>query len=269
MAKIGRNEPCPCGSGRKYKRCCADSERTLAVLEEIADLPRLFPRLRPVGSDFDGWADAVAAHWFEEAQIEDGIALLSRGERERIEKRCEQELPVVWRYLYAEAGDVELARGALVSGAVVAAIVERGPLDFEAVEVLEYATDRDRSDYANTLATALVAGDLWSVDESRQADEAAQTLPAALDDDALKPMFEALMAAQAARLAGDWHGDRLAVLVRRLRSKLPLDDAPVASVQLEAACDAFERKPEIRTRLAAYLLGDSLTWERVELGVAA
>ncbi len=22
MAKIGRNEPCPCGSGRKYKRCC-------------------------------------------------------------------------------------------------------------------------------------------------------------------------------------------------------------------------------------------------------
>ena len=22
--KIGRNEPCPCGSGRKYKRCCGD-----------------------------------------------------------------------------------------------------------------------------------------------------------------------------------------------------------------------------------------------------
>jgi uncharacterized protein YecA (UPF0149 family) len=21
-AKIGRNEPCPCGSGRKYKMCC-------------------------------------------------------------------------------------------------------------------------------------------------------------------------------------------------------------------------------------------------------
>ena len=25
MAKIGRNEPCPCGSGRKYKRCCQTS----------------------------------------------------------------------------------------------------------------------------------------------------------------------------------------------------------------------------------------------------
>jgi uncharacterized protein YecA (UPF0149 family) len=22
--KIGRNEPCPCGSGKKYERCCAD-----------------------------------------------------------------------------------------------------------------------------------------------------------------------------------------------------------------------------------------------------
>jgi preprotein translocase subunit SecA len=20
--KVGRNEPCPCGSGKKYKRCC-------------------------------------------------------------------------------------------------------------------------------------------------------------------------------------------------------------------------------------------------------
>jgi tetratricopeptide (TPR) repeat protein len=25
--KIGRNDPCPCGSGRKYKRCCSDRER--------------------------------------------------------------------------------------------------------------------------------------------------------------------------------------------------------------------------------------------------
>lgn len=24
--KIGRNDPCPCGSGRKYKRCCLDKK---------------------------------------------------------------------------------------------------------------------------------------------------------------------------------------------------------------------------------------------------
>ncbi|MEM0143177.1 MAG: SEC-C metal-binding domain-containing protein [Candidatus Parvarchaeum sp.] len=22
--KTGRNEPCPCGSGKKYKKCCMD-----------------------------------------------------------------------------------------------------------------------------------------------------------------------------------------------------------------------------------------------------
>jgi hypothetical protein len=27
--KIGRNEPCPCNSGRKYKKCCIDKEALL------------------------------------------------------------------------------------------------------------------------------------------------------------------------------------------------------------------------------------------------
>ena len=25
-AKTGRNDPCPCGSGKKYKKCCLASE---------------------------------------------------------------------------------------------------------------------------------------------------------------------------------------------------------------------------------------------------
>jgi len=24
--KVGRNDPCPCGSGKKYKRCCLPKE---------------------------------------------------------------------------------------------------------------------------------------------------------------------------------------------------------------------------------------------------
>ena len=28
MAKTGRNDLCPCGSGRKYKKCCEASERS-------------------------------------------------------------------------------------------------------------------------------------------------------------------------------------------------------------------------------------------------
>jgi uncharacterized protein YecA (UPF0149 family) len=26
--KIGRNDPCPCGSGKKYKKCCMNKENS-------------------------------------------------------------------------------------------------------------------------------------------------------------------------------------------------------------------------------------------------
>ncbi len=29
VIKLGRNDPCPCGSGKKYKHCCIDSKPTL------------------------------------------------------------------------------------------------------------------------------------------------------------------------------------------------------------------------------------------------
>ncbi len=33
MAKIGRNTPCPCGSGKKYKRCCERKEAEMKQRE--------------------------------------------------------------------------------------------------------------------------------------------------------------------------------------------------------------------------------------------
>jgi len=35
MAKPGRNDPCPCGSGNKYKKCCLAKEEAL-VREQLA-----------------------------------------------------------------------------------------------------------------------------------------------------------------------------------------------------------------------------------------
>jgi hypothetical protein len=35
MAKIGRNDLCPCGSGKKYKRCCMVRDEAVAR-EEFA-----------------------------------------------------------------------------------------------------------------------------------------------------------------------------------------------------------------------------------------
>lgn len=31
MAKTGRNDPCPCGSGKKYKRCCSAKDEAAAA----------------------------------------------------------------------------------------------------------------------------------------------------------------------------------------------------------------------------------------------
>jgi hypothetical protein len=36
MNKVGRNEPCPCGSGKKYKKCCLAKDEAEALREEIA-----------------------------------------------------------------------------------------------------------------------------------------------------------------------------------------------------------------------------------------
>lgn len=36
MASIGRNSPCPCGSGKKYKRCCALKSQKTPLSSRIA-----------------------------------------------------------------------------------------------------------------------------------------------------------------------------------------------------------------------------------------
>ena len=35
MSNIGRNEPCPCGSGQKYKRCCLVKSQKTSLANRI------------------------------------------------------------------------------------------------------------------------------------------------------------------------------------------------------------------------------------------
>lgn len=35
MTKIGRNDPCPCGSGRKYKHCCLNRPDTASLRTQL------------------------------------------------------------------------------------------------------------------------------------------------------------------------------------------------------------------------------------------
>lgn len=69
MAAIGRNEPCHCGSGLKYKRCCAlkanrmplGSRLGLAVLAVMLGAGAIF-MLTSLG-DRDGNSIAPARVW--------------------------------------------------------------------------------------------------------------------------------------------------------------------------------------------------------------
>lgn len=38
MVKIGRNQPCPCGSGLKYKKCCILKEAEAGAAKEVVQL---------------------------------------------------------------------------------------------------------------------------------------------------------------------------------------------------------------------------------------
>ena len=46
MAKTGRNEPCPCGSGKKYKQCCLAKDEAAARAARPAQ-PAAPPARRP------------------------------------------------------------------------------------------------------------------------------------------------------------------------------------------------------------------------------
>ena len=67
MAKIGRNEPCPCGSGKKYKQCCLAKDEAARSAQSVASqaadhLPNHHPRFcQNCNADIDAAARAVLA----------------------------------------------------------------------------------------------------------------------------------------------------------------------------------------------------------------
>jgi hypothetical protein len=60
--KTGRNDPCPCGSGQKHKKCCAakDAEaRSLAVAEAAAAAQATAGEAPPPLADLHTWVPLV------------------------------------------------------------------------------------------------------------------------------------------------------------------------------------------------------------------
>lgn len=60
-SKVGRNEPCPCGSGKKYKRCCLHQHEAVVAERAAAAAAQAAAQLAPPGfawEDDDGLDEA-------------------------------------------------------------------------------------------------------------------------------------------------------------------------------------------------------------------
>ena len=70
MAKIGRNQPCPCGSGKKYKRCCWHRDRAAHVPTTLAVSPHGY---RFAETELDRLSNSVVG-FVEEGRLDEADA---------------------------------------------------------------------------------------------------------------------------------------------------------------------------------------------------
>ena len=92
MPNPGRNDPCPCGSGKKYKRCCLEQERVAAAARIVAQraeqLAALAQRRIEIAEDL--------AAYEESAQLDEAsnavIDLIDAGRLDEAEQAARQLL---------------------------------------------------------------------------------------------------------------------------------------------------------------------------------
>jgi tetratricopeptide (TPR) repeat protein len=57
MSKLSRNDPCPCGSGKKYKQCCRQHDEAA----RLAAMPKATPPTQPARPGLMGILNALNA----------------------------------------------------------------------------------------------------------------------------------------------------------------------------------------------------------------
>lgn len=103
--KIGRNDPCPCGSGKKYKKCCLDRNQ-IKTYEESRPFEDYFVNLPPVwGSKNLKNSERMNDYWYESrpgrmrskhtsyGDIRKKVPKISRGQKKIIEDWWDAVMP--------------------------------------------------------------------------------------------------------------------------------------------------------------------------------
>jgi hypothetical protein len=138
MAKIGRNQPCPCGSGKKYKRCCL-------ARDQAARADAFPPPVAPVAPPGDHFGET------ELDRLSNSVVdLINDGRLEEAEAACQtlkEQYPDVIDWLMRTAMLHE-ARGetllAIDYCERVLAWMDENPDDFEPASREPFRDDIDR-----------------------------------------------------------------------------------------------------------------------------
>jgi tetratricopeptide (TPR) repeat protein len=118
MAKVGRNDPCPCGSSKKYKRCCGATQSSTSLAESDAPGVVPMPDRRALERNLADMTQALAGQEFRSPEEIDAYLqeLLARGPlpRRRPTSTVEQAQDLMYD-AWAAVGPqrVKLARKAL------------------------------------------------------------------------------------------------------------------------------------------------------------
>ena len=261
MAVAARNDRCPCGSGRKYKKCCGSDRATARALEErlsaIEDIARLAfrsPRLVPLCDAYDIWVHGVIAGELD-ANTDEAIATLDADEMRRIVESCLALYSAEWSALVARCQSEHDALTALLGGAVAAGIRDHRPPEPANLELVDTSDDLT-GDPLEALALCLDGGQLWDPAEGREADRAIDAIPDWVGDDVYELRWRQALDDIAARRTTDWHRLRLRRLVARINEQLPYEGFPRASTAIRVGCEQFAADEAFRSRLAATLLSD-------------
>jgi hypothetical protein len=264
MATIGRNDRCPCGSGRKYKRCCLDREselrRRTELGVELLALGSLFPVLRPLDPAAEAWASGAE---LGRASIESGLELLPTAERERIVRCAEEHCGEAWTGVAAEYGDEAEAEGLLLVGALVGSAQECRDPHRELLAEIELDAVVAVGPVA-VLAEVLSCADLWSLPDS---------IAAAVNADPARVLGAGDLAGELGRAAREmWtedHERRLRFLVRRIADRPPEPGLTRVPAALAEACSTLEHDEDARLRIAGGMLWDALPDAAAYLAAAA
>jgi len=118
MVKIGRNEQCPCGSGRKYKKCCLPAHQSnqgaelqpqkISVKEEVAKLQQAAANheetLKVIGV-FIFFSTKEGDAWLLELTDMDAVVVARAGQAIEVEiNESPETIEVNWSHQFSVKG---------------------------------------------------------------------------------------------------------------------------------------------------------------------